>query len=84
MPDVIRPCLLSKGGNVMTRLTLFDRVCCPKEVMASNPNVVRPCLPSKGDDGIPRLTLSDCVSSSKGSDGMPRPTLPIVRAVHGR
>ena len=27
LPDVIRPCVLSKGGDGMLHLTLFDRVC---------------------------------------------------------
>ena len=31
--DVVRPCVLSKGGDVMSRPTKIDRVCCPKVVM---------------------------------------------------
>ena len=29
-----RPCVLSNGGDVMLRLTSFDRVCCPRAVMS--------------------------------------------------
>ena len=33
MFDVVRPCVLSKGGDGMPRLTSFDRVCCLKAEM---------------------------------------------------
>ena len=33
-PDVVRPCVLSKGGDVMPRPTSFDCVCCLKAIMA--------------------------------------------------
>ena len=33
-PDVVRPSVMSKGGDGMSRLTSFDRVCCPKAVMS--------------------------------------------------
>ena len=33
-PDVVRPSVLSKGGDGMSRPTLLDRVCCPKAVMS--------------------------------------------------
>ena len=34
MPDVVRPCLPSKGYDGMPRSTSFDRLCCPKAMMA--------------------------------------------------
>ena len=34
MPDVVRPCALSKGGDGMSRLISFDHVCCPRDIMA--------------------------------------------------
>ena len=34
MPDVVRPCVLPKGGDGMPRSMLFDRMRCPKEVMS--------------------------------------------------
>ena len=33
-PDVVRPCVLSKGSDVMARLTSFDHVCYPRELMS--------------------------------------------------
>ena len=36
-PNVVQPCLLSKGGDVMRRPTSFDSVCCPRAVMACHP-----------------------------------------------
>ena len=33
-PNVVRPCVLPKGGEVMPCLTSFDRVCCPRAVMS--------------------------------------------------
>uniref|UniRef100_A0A494G8K2 Uncharacterized protein n=1 Tax=Solanum lycopersicum TaxID=4081 RepID=A0A494G8K2_SOLLC len=33
MPDVVRPCLLPNGDDIMPHPTSFDRVCCPKAVM---------------------------------------------------
>ena len=33
-PDVVRLCVLSKGGDVVPRSTLFDRVCFPKAMIA--------------------------------------------------
>ena len=34
MADVVQPCGLPKGVDGMPRPTSFDRVCCPKAVMA--------------------------------------------------
>ena len=33
-PDVVRPSVQSKGGDVMPRPTSFDRVCFPRVVMS--------------------------------------------------
>ena len=35
-PDVVRPCVLPKGDDGMPRPTSFNRVCCPKMLMASH------------------------------------------------
>ena len=56
--DVVRLCVLYKGGDVMPRPTLFDRVSYPKAMMACHNNDVRPCVLSKGDDGMSRQTSS--------------------------
>ena len=32
-PDAVRLCVFSTSGDVMPRPTLFDRECCPKEMM---------------------------------------------------
>ena len=63
--DVVRPSVLSRGGNDMSRPTSFERVCCPKAVMSSSPNVVLSCVLPKGDDGMPRPTSFDHVSCPK-------------------
>ena len=34
MPDVVRPFVLPKGDDGIPRPTSFDRVCCPKAMMA--------------------------------------------------
>ena len=34
MPDVVQRCVLPKGDDGMPRPTSFDRVCCPKAMMA--------------------------------------------------
>ena len=33
-PDILRSCILSKGDDVMRRLTSSHRVCCPRVMMA--------------------------------------------------
>ena len=56
MPDVVQPCLPSKGYDGMPRSTSFDRVCYPMAMMAT-PGVVRLCVLSKGGDVMPRPTF---------------------------
>ena len=57
-PRHYRPCVLSKSGDVIPHPTLFDYVCCPKEVLSScHAQRCRPCVLSKGGDVMPRLTL---------------------------
>ena len=34
MPDVVRPCVLLEGGDVMPHPMSSDRVCCPMGMMA--------------------------------------------------
>ena len=52
-----RPCVLSKGGDVMLRPTSFDRFCCPKAVMSCHARRCRLCVLSKGSDVMPRPSL---------------------------
>ena len=72
-PDVVRPCVLSKGHDGMPRPTSFDRVCYQKAMMHSTPDVVRPCLPFKGYDGISTPDFVRPCVLPKGDDGIPRP-----------
>ena len=53
-----RPCVLSKGGDVMPRPMSFDCVCFPEPMMACHARRCRPCMQSKGGDVMPRSTLS--------------------------
>ena len=57
MPDVLRPCVLSKGSDVMPRPTSSDYVCCPRAVMSCHSRRCRPCVQSKGSNVMPRPTL---------------------------
>ena len=57
-PDVVRPCVLQKGEDGMPRPTPFDRVCCPKAMMACMPRPTsfdRVCCPK-----AMRLPLAFC------------------------
>ena len=65
MLDVFRPCVLPKGDAGMPRLTSFDRVCCPKVMLACHISVVRPFVLPNEDDGMPRPTSSDHVCCRK-------------------
>ena len=71
MPDVVRPCLSSKGYDGMPRTTSFDRVCFPKIMIEYTPEVVRPCVQSMGGDIMPRMTSFDRLCCPKGDNGMP-------------
>ena len=60
MPDIVRPCVLPKGDDVMPRPMSSDRMCSLKAMMACH---ARPCVLSKGDDGMQRLTSFESVFS---------------------
>ena len=47
-PDVIQPCVLSKGGDVMPRLISSDRACSPRAVMSCHARRCRSCVLPKG------------------------------------
>ena len=66
MPDVVRPCVLPKGGDVMPRPTLSDRVCCLRAVMACHARRSRPSVLFKGDDVMPRPTLVTVCAIQEG------------------
>ena len=73
-PDVVWLSVLPNGDDGVPRPTLFDRVCCPKAMIACHARrcstvfaVQRRWLHFTPD--VPRPCLL-----SKGSDGMPRPT----------
>ena len=74
MADVVQPCGLPKGVDGMPRSTSFDRVCCPKAVMACNAlrrSIVLAVL------GLWWHATPDVVRPcvlAKGADGMPHPT----------
>ena len=65
MPYVVSPCVLSKGGDVMSRPTSFDRVCCPKAVMSCHARCCRLCEHSKGGDVMTRPMSFDRVCFPK-------------------
>ena len=74
MPSVVRPCVLSKGGDGMSLPTSFDRVYCQKTVMSCHAcclstlcAALRRCWHATPD------VVRPCVLT-KGDDGMPRPT----------
>ena len=51
-----RPCVLSKGSDVMPRQTL-PTVCCPRAVMSCHAQHYRLCVVSKGSDVMPHPML---------------------------
>ena len=72
MPDVIRPCVLSKGDNGMPHPTPSDRLFCPRAKMACH---ARHPLTVCAVQGILWLSTPDIVQTYvqyKG-DGMPHP-----------
>ena len=73
MPDVVRSCVLPKGGDFMTLPTSIDRVYHPKAVMSCTPDVAdRVCCPS-AVMAYPARCCRLCVLS-KGVHVMPRLT----------
>ena len=83
MPDVVRPCVHSKGGDVMPRPTLFYRVCIPRAVMSCHARCSRLCVLSKGGDVMPRSTSSDRACSPRALISCHAPRRPTVCAVQG-
>ena len=65
MPDVVRPCVLPKGVDVIPRPTSFDRVCCPKAVMSCHARRILTVCASQRKDGMPRSTSFDRVCCPK-------------------
>ena len=57
--------VLPKGDAGMRRPTSFDRVCCPKAMMACHARRSSPCVLPKGDNGMPRSTSFDRVCCTK-------------------
>ena len=84
MSDVVRPCVLSKGGDGMPRLTSFDCVCCPKAMISCHARRRLTVCAAQGQvcHAMPDVVIQ-CVLS-KGDYVLPRPTLATVRAVQGR
>ena len=59
MPDVVKPCVLSKGIYVMPRPTLPTMCAVPGRWRHATPDVVRPYVQSKGDDVMQHVMLFD-------------------------
>ena len=57
MPDVVRPCVLPKGGDVMPLPTSPDSVYCLRAVMSCHARCCRPCVLCNGIDVMPRSML---------------------------
>ena len=81
MHDVVKPCVLPKGGDVMQRVTSSYRVCCPNAVMSCDAQRCRPCVLSKGGDIMPRVTSSDGACSPRAVMSCHARRRPTVRAV---
>ena len=65
MPDVVRPSVLSKGGDVMPRPTLLTVCSFQGQGCHATPDVVRPSVFFKSGDGMPRPTSFDRVCCLK-------------------
>ena len=69
-PNIVRPCVLSKGGDIMPRPTSSDRVCCPRAMMHATPDIAdHVCCPREVMSCHARRCRL-CVLS-KGGDVMP-------------
>ena len=72
-PDFVRPCVVSKGHDGMPRPSSFDRVCCPKAMMAFHARRRSTVFDVQGrkwhatPDAVRPFVLP------KGDDGMPCP-----------
>ena len=63
MPDVVLPCVLSKGGDGMPRSTSSDRLCVPKAMLECHARCRSSvCVLSQGVEGMSRSTSFDRVS----------------------
>ena len=81
-PDVVRPCVLPKGGDGMPRPTSSDRVCCPRAMMtcharrrstvSASPKAMMECHARRHLAIHARRCSTVC--AAKGDDGMARPT----------
>ena len=58
MPDIVLPCMLSKGDDGMLRPTSSDRVCCPRAMMKCH-TPHRQCVSHKGNNDMPCLMSYD-------------------------
>ena len=83
MPDIVRPCVLSKGADVMPQPTLPTVCAFQGWRFHATPDVAdRVCCP-RAVMSCHTRRCRPCVLS-KGGDVIQRPTLPTVYAVHGR
>ena len=61
MLDIVQPCVLYKGGDVMPRPTSSDCMCYLRAVLACHARRFRSCVMSKGGDVMPRpMLMSVC------------------------
>ena len=74
MPDVIRSCVLAKGGDVLSRLKSFNRVCCPKAVMSCHAQCSLTVEASQGRLFHATPNVVQLCLRSKGYNGMAFPT----------
>ena len=82
--DVIRPCVLSKGGDVMPHPMSSDSLCRPRAAISCHADVVRPCVMPNGDDGMPHPTSFDRVCYPKAMIACHARRCSIVCAVQDR
>ena len=83
MPDVVRPCVLSKDSDGMPCPMSLDRVCCLQAMIACH---ARRCstvcvVQRQRCHATPDVAYR---VQSKGGNVMPSPTLTIVCSVQGR
>ena len=57
-PDIVRPCMLSKGDDGMPCPTSSDRVCCPRAMRKCH-TPHRQCVSHKGNNDMPCLMSYD-------------------------
>ncbi|TMW81890.1 hypothetical protein EJD97_007457 [Solanum chilense] len=83
-PNVVRPCVLSKGNDGIKYPTSSDRVCCTRVMVTCHIDVVPPCVLLKGDIALPRPTSSNRVCTPRAMITCPAQCRPIVYVVQGR